>query len=181
MQEPGLTESSPGHLLRERREERGLAVHEVAASLNLTEQIILALESDDHAGLPGPTFIKGYLRSYARLLGLDAEDLVGRIQIEPEHVRLAGIGFRRPVFRRRIRSRSRRRKTGVRLVYRAVILLLLAALVSWGLSRLPGPGLDRLSDLFPFERETASSPPLSGGGDGGDSEDPPAGALIRLE
>ena len=80
MKIPELTEPvpqpaiSPGQLLAERRQEWGLSVQEVAANLNLGIDTIEALESEDYGSLPGSTFVKGYMRSYAKLLKLDAED-----------------------------------------------------------------------------------------------------------
>ncbi|WJW76265.1 DUF4115 domain-containing protein [Thiohalobacter sp. IOR34] len=66
----------PGSRLREAREARSLAVMDVAVQLNLDAWIIEALEADDHARLPAPIFVRGYLRSYAKLVGLPPEALL---------------------------------------------------------------------------------------------------------
>jgi len=73
--EPGAAAASPagtgpGHLLRSAREAAGMSVRDVSAQLRLDERTIAALESDDFSGLPAPTFVRGYLRGYARLLGV---------------------------------------------------------------------------------------------------------------
>jgi cytoskeleton protein RodZ len=66
----------PGSRLRNAREARNMAVSQVASLLRLDSAVIEALETDDIAKLPSATFVKGYLRSYGRLLNLDGEVLV---------------------------------------------------------------------------------------------------------
>ncbi|MCW8919603.1 MAG: DUF4115 domain-containing protein [Gammaproteobacteria bacterium] len=87
MSEPNGVEAfavagGPGRHLREAREARHLTVAQVAAQLRLQSRIIEALEHDDYHNLPGSTFVQGYLRSYARLLGLAEDHLVGLAQLE---------------------------------------------------------------------------------------------------
>ena len=65
-----------GKKLREVREERRVSLREIATELHLDVAILEALESEDLDKLPGASFVKGYLRSYARLLDLPADELV---------------------------------------------------------------------------------------------------------
>ncbi len=67
---------TPGEQLRSERERQGLSVGEVARQLKLATRQVEALERDDHASLPGSIFVRGFLRNYARALGLDADALV---------------------------------------------------------------------------------------------------------
>ncbi|HYN76379.1 MAG TPA: RodZ family helix-turn-helix domain-containing protein [Lamprocystis sp. (in: g-proteobacteria)] len=67
---------NPGRRLRVLRQSRGLEVARVAAQLHLRVPMVEALEQDRYQDLPGPVFIAGYLRNYARLLGLDPEPLL---------------------------------------------------------------------------------------------------------
>jgi cytoskeleton protein RodZ len=53
-----------------------LSLQHVADELNLTMHYVRALETDSYDKLPGDVFVKGYIRSYARLLGLDPEQLL---------------------------------------------------------------------------------------------------------
>lgn len=69
--------AGPGARLREARESRKLTVEQAATQLRMQARIIEALESDDYSGLPGNTFVQGYLRSYSRLLGLPEENIIG--------------------------------------------------------------------------------------------------------
>ena len=68
--------SGPGSMLSQARNELGLPIEEVAHMLNLSSRHIDALESDDYDSLSGPTYVRGYLRSYAQLLGLSADRII---------------------------------------------------------------------------------------------------------
>ena len=61
----------PGEQLRNARQGYRWSVEDVAANLNLTVEMVRALESGDTEALPGPTFVRGYLRAYARLMEID--------------------------------------------------------------------------------------------------------------
>ncbi len=68
--------SGPGRLLHEARLDLRLAPEDVAQILHLSSKQIVALEKDDYKNLPGPTYVRGYLRSYAQLLGLSPEKVL---------------------------------------------------------------------------------------------------------
>lgn len=70
---------TPGMLVREAREAAGLSIDDVASQLKLAPRQVQALEADDYAMLPGRTFVRGFLRNYARLLGLDAGALLAAL------------------------------------------------------------------------------------------------------
>ncbi|WP_444676786.1 RodZ domain-containing protein [Halomonas sp. E19] len=63
--------SSPGELLRRERETQGLSVEEVATALNLRPAVVVGLEADNYEQVPIAAYRRGYLRAYARLLGID--------------------------------------------------------------------------------------------------------------
>lgn len=62
--------TGPGAQLREARHRANLSLEEVATQLRLDRRTVRALEENEFQHLPAPTFIRGYIRSYARLLGL---------------------------------------------------------------------------------------------------------------
>lgn len=68
--------SGPGRLLQQARKDLRLAPEDVAQILHLSRKQIVALEQDDYKNLPGPTYVRGYLRSYAQLLGLSPEKVL---------------------------------------------------------------------------------------------------------
>ncbi len=68
--------AGPGGQLRQARLDLKLAPEDVAHILHLSSRQIVALENDDYDKLPGPTYVRGYLRGYSQLLGLAAEPVV---------------------------------------------------------------------------------------------------------
>lgn len=151
---------SPGQQLRRAREARGLDISQLATSLRIAPQVVEALERDDYARLPSAVFVSGYIRSYARLVGLDPEPLNQRFrrlhpdaEPPPRHV-----------------ARNASEKTdheeggglGVYLVAVLVILALVAGSYGWWISR-PGQGQDPAEQIATqpaASPDRASVPPL---------------------
>lgn len=69
-------EAYPGAQLKAAREKAKLSEEDVARELRMTVSKVRALEADDYDRLHSDTFIRGYLRTYAKLLGLEPEDLL---------------------------------------------------------------------------------------------------------
>lgn len=67
---------SPGQRLARARTQRNLSLEDVAKNLNLSVSMVRSLESDNFKSLPGHAFVRGYLRNYAKLVGLAPDDLV---------------------------------------------------------------------------------------------------------
>ncbi|QJI27486.1 helix-turn-helix domain-containing protein [Pseudomonas sp. ADAK18] len=67
---------NPGETLRQARESNGWSLAEVALKLNLTTTSLGNLETGAFDKLPGHTFARGYIRAYAKLLGIDQTALV---------------------------------------------------------------------------------------------------------
>lgn len=70
---------SVGQQLRAAREAKGLAAVDVARTLKLSLRQIEALEADDWDRLPCTTIIRGFVRNYARLLGLNSEQMMSEL------------------------------------------------------------------------------------------------------
>ncbi|MGA7964418.1 MAG: RodZ domain-containing protein [Gammaproteobacteria bacterium] len=68
---------SPGAALVAARKAQALELEAVAESTGVPRDVLLALESDDWERLDAPVYVRGYLRKYARLLGLDEEAILG--------------------------------------------------------------------------------------------------------
>ncbi len=118
---------APGRRLREAREAKNLTTKEIAQQLKLKQGFIDALESDDYASLPSVLFARGYLKSYARLLGLPADEIVGAFDHQ-------GITEEVSVPHGAILT-SKRHRRGERIVLKwgsaAVIVALIGLLVVW--------------------------------------------------
>lgn len=70
-----------GEKLRRAREEKKLSLADVAAKLKLSARQIEALEAEDLAHLPGDVFARGFVRNYARLVGVDPDQLI--VPVDP--------------------------------------------------------------------------------------------------
>lgn len=124
--QPPVRREGPGATLRSAREAAGLSREEVARSLNLDKWVVEALESDSAERLPEPAYVKGYLRAYARLLELNADQLleayaglaVPQPEVLPRESASAGV-------EQRVRTQ----------VAGGVIILILIAVSAWWLTR----------------------------------------------
>jgi cytoskeleton protein RodZ len=67
---------SPGARLSAARQAQGLATGDVARRLKLSVGQVEALEAGRYHDLPGPIFVRGFIRNYAKLLKVDAEELL---------------------------------------------------------------------------------------------------------
>jgi len=66
-----------GERLRAARARRGLSADQLAEHLRLDESVIVALEADDFDALGAPVFVRGHLKTCARFLELDVDELLG--------------------------------------------------------------------------------------------------------
>ena len=66
-----------GSLLAAARKSQKRTVEEIADELNLSVTQIRTIELDQSEGLPEPTYVRGYIRSYARLLDLNVDEVLG--------------------------------------------------------------------------------------------------------
>ena len=76
-----MTQSIPlslGEFLRQEREKRGLTIEQVASATKINIRLLHALEADHYVDLPAVPFIRGFVSSYVRFLGLDAGEVITR-------------------------------------------------------------------------------------------------------
>ena len=115
---------NPGDTLRQARESNGWSLAEVALKLNLTSTSLANLEAGAFDKLPGHTFARGYIRAYAKLLGIDQAVLVQEFDqftgTDAQGSNVHGLG--------RIEEPTRVSHT----ILRIVSLLLLVAVVGGG-------------------------------------------------
>src|SRR5215217_4667857 len=88
---------SIGEFFRQVRETKGLTVDEVASKTRIRSDFVKALEDGNFAKLPDQVFARGFVRSYARSLGLDEEDAIHRF------VQSAGAYYEKQDERERLR------------------------------------------------------------------------------
>lgn len=76
-------QGSIGQLLRDAREAQGITLEDAAARLRLMHRQVEAMEADDFDSLGQAVFARGFVRNYARLLGLAPEALLARMEGAP--------------------------------------------------------------------------------------------------
>ena len=67
---------TPGQILMTARKENNITLQYVADKLRLSGKLVEFIEADQTEGLPESTYVRGYIRSYARLLGLNEEEVL---------------------------------------------------------------------------------------------------------
>lgn len=70
--------ASFGEELRREREIRGISLKEISDATKISKRFLDALERNDHKTLPAPVFTRGFVREYARYVGLNVEEMVNR-------------------------------------------------------------------------------------------------------
>jgi cytoskeleton protein RodZ len=114
-----------GETLREARMRQHLDIADVESRTKIRAKYLRALENEEFGMLPGPTFVKTFMRTYAEILGLDPVPLVEEYRTtyeqrdEVDHLQTLGPQV----------ARDRRRR-GLRLGRGSVLVLVLAAVVA---------------------------------------------------
>lgn len=154
MTEPPGADGSPsaefGLLFRTAREAAGMTLDQVADVLHLDVAVVSAIEDGRFADLPMRPYARGYVRNYARVLGLDADELARRFDA-------ADAGRPEPslvVPRHRVTPKTELALRPLALGYAAIVAVLLIALgaVLWTAWRVQ-------DWQFPFLADDAVEPP----------------------
>lgn len=136
------TGGRPSDMLRKAREEHKLTQQEVATRLHLDLRIITAIDNGQFTDQASPAYTRGYLRSYARLLKIDAEPIIEAYNREAEQI---------PPILPHASAPAQQVESSDALVKGIswlVGIVLLALLLLWARERFTGQELDfSLSDL----------------------------------
>lgn len=127
-----------GATLREARMRARIDISEIEAETKIRAKYLRALENEEWDLLPGPTFVKTFLRTYAEALGLDAKLIVEEYKMrherpgEAEHLRPIAVS----------QSRGRMRAPATEGIPRGYVIGLVVALLVGGLYLLGSGGDD---------------------------------------
>jgi cytoskeleton protein RodZ len=116
-----------GASLREERMRSRIDITEIEAQTKIRAKYLRALENEEWDLLPGPTYVKTFLRTYADALGLDGRMLVEEYKLR--HERLSDVDLQ-PISPRSARDRRREKRPRSRLPRVGLIALVLVALVA---------------------------------------------------
>src|SRR5512147_2767474 len=118
---------SIGEFFKQVRETKGLTVDEVASKTRIRSDFVKALEEGNFAKLPDQVFARGFVRSYARSLGLDEEDAIHRF------IQSAGAFYEKQDERERLKARQveeeRKRRANRKAVAIAIGIAILTLVV----------------------------------------------------
>ena len=118
---------SIGDFFKQVRETKGLTVDEVASKTRIRTDFVKALEEGNFAKLPDQVFARGFVRSYARSLGLDEEDAIHRF------IQSAGAFYEKQDERERLKVRQaeeeRKRKANRKAVAIAIGIAILTLVI----------------------------------------------------
>lgn len=82
LQEKKNQPDAPGEILALTRKSKGLTIKDISEALHLLPLYVESLEAGNYKKIPSAAFVKGYMRSYATYLNLDADDLIARLPSE---------------------------------------------------------------------------------------------------
>ena len=130
---------SVGETLRRERLRRKVELAQVAAELKISSRMLEAMEADEYDKLPGGVFAKSFVRQYAKLLGLDADEVAGQFEQAarlPELTNLAELRRPRPVsgldrMGERSFSIGRPRNALPSLIVVVVVMLICSGVYGW--------------------------------------------------
>ena len=71
-----------GDLLRQTREQKNLSLDDVEKGTNIRKLYIKAIEDGNYDKLPGEVFLKGFIKTYGKFLGLDGQKLIEQYKAE---------------------------------------------------------------------------------------------------
>ena len=149
---------SIGEFFKQVRETKGLTIDEVASKTRIRTDFVKALEEGNFAKLPDQVFARGFVRSYARSLGLDEDDAIHRF------TQSAGAYYDKQVERERLKVRQaeeeRKRKANRKAVAIAIGIAILTLIFL--LSREQSSLLVRRSSSdLPASTSKRTAPPIS--------------------
>ncbi|MDR1659196.1 MAG: DUF4115 domain-containing protein [Desulfovibrio sp.] len=119
-----MTLEELGAALRNEREKRALSIDDVSEILKIGARLLRALEEGDTASLPHPTYIRGFIRSYASFLGLAAEEVNSAvIPPPPDGVVTAQLNIYLPEASRKAPKRNRTLAMSLLIVVAGILAL----------------------------------------------------------
>lgn len=139
--EPGPNVSAAagyGAQLARQRQSAGLSVTDVAASLRLHPNQVRAIEQEDLARLPAPAYVRGFIRSYARVLNIDPTPLLTDLNAKLAPVRESVVdGMAMDYAAARAAGRERRLPQWA--IGIALVVLIALGLIGWQATQQPAP------------------------------------------
>lgn len=121
-----------GNALREARNRQGLSIRDAEDATKIRSKYLQAMEQDDFEVIPGPTFVMGFLRTYALYLGLDADAMVDEYRCTHAPHILDAHRLPNTPLRSRPGKPVPGRSNYVVVAVIALLIIVVLALIGWG-------------------------------------------------
>jgi Helix-turn-helix domain/Domain of unknown function (DUF4115) len=149
-----------GARLRGERERRGIGIDEIEAETRIRAKFLLAIEEERFDTLPGPAYVRAFVRDYAEQLGLDPQSLVNELNARPDLAEDVAVVPPRQVTDVPLLDRRMRTAAIVAAVVLAVLVALTAAyLLSRGGSAGAAGQTGRTQPLSQTQGQTQATQP----------------------
>ncbi len=148
---------SLGENFQRAREAKGLTLEEAAARTRILPQYLKAVEDNNYAKLPDEVFAKGFVRSYARILGLDEATVIR--QFDESGGKFYAKRNERESLKQKLEEEERRKKVNRNIVAGVVSAVLLLLFVIMGRDRERPEPRPVPIDLVPAASVPAPEPP----------------------
>src|SRR3989441_7064721 len=148
---------SLGEYFQRAREAKGLTVEEAAARTRILPQFLKAVEENNYARLPDEVFAKGFVRSYARILGLDEAAVIRKF--DESGGQFYAKRAERETLRQQLEEEERRKKVNRNTVVGVVGVALLRLFVLIGRDRHRSERLPESEPLPSASQQVPAPPP----------------------
>src|SRR5437870_13343841 len=148
---------SLGEYFQRAREAKGLTAEEAAARTRILPQFLKAVEENNYARLPDEVFAKGFVRSYARILGLDEAAVIRKF--DESGGQFYAKRAERETLRQQLEEEERRKKVNRNTVVGVVGVALLLLFVLIGRDRDRSERLPESEPLTSASQQVPAPPP----------------------
>lgn len=162
-----------GESLKSAREARGITLDKAEEDTKIRKRYLQALEDGDYDVIPGRVYAKGFLRNYAKYLGLDQEEIMIEYKLLGTPVREGNNikELEKNIYRRRLNNRSGRKAY---LLTAMIALLAVIILAAYGFMVKNNPDSDSKQGQRPDTGQTGDrNPSDEGRGQAPEGQEPP--------
>jgi cytoskeleton protein RodZ len=172
-----------GSTLREARMRQRIDITDMETRTKIRAKYLRALENEEWDLLPGPTYVRSFLRTYADALGLDSKLLVEEYKLRHDPLETGELHpIRRPTQRERDRRRRREpRGLPVAAIVGVVLAAIFVALYLLGQNADDDEGGGRTVATMPTETEARTQPRENGGSTSGGAAERPKPRIVRVQ
>ncbi|MBX3300298.1 MAG: helix-turn-helix domain-containing protein [Acidobacteria bacterium] len=131
-----------GEKLRQAREERGISIAEVAEQTRISPHYLESIENDNYDPLPGGIFNKGFIKAYAKYVGIDEQEAISDYSRQVSNSEIPPVEEKLPIYKPEVLTDDHSSRSMVPTVVAAVAILALASAgIYFGLNYLNQPSV----------------------------------------